>query len=74
MDAQLIGSYCEFYLYCSFIYCKHLIRQLRDVISSLFTDQAVLGYVQLLVKTWWPDGSLLPAAPLRSVDEKRRTK
>jgi sorting nexin-25 len=51
-----------------------LCSQLRDVVSSLFTDQAVLSYVQTLVKTWWPDGSLLPPAPQRSTDEKKRTK
>lgn len=50
------------------------VRQLRDVVSSLFTDQAVLGYVQSLVKTWWPDGTLLPGQAPRTNEEKRRTK
>uniref|UniRef100_A0A0P4YXH5 Sorting nexin-25 n=1 Tax=Daphnia magna TaxID=35525 RepID=A0A0P4YXH5_9CRUS len=55
-------------------YGRTINRQLRDVIASLFTDQAVLGYVQLLVKTWWPDGTLVSPAPPRSTEEKRRTK
>ena len=55
-------------------YSNSINRQLRDVVSSLFTDQAVLSYVQTLVKTWWPHGQLVPPAAERSAQEKRRTK
>jgi len=55
-------------------YGRTLNRQLREVITSLFTDQAVLSYVQSLIQTWWPEGSLLPAAAARKPDEKKTTK
>ena len=49
-------------------------RQLREVITGLFTDQTVLGYVQTLIQTWWPEGTLLAASDARKPDEKKSTR
>ena len=52
----------------------YFFRQLRDVVTNVFTDQAILSYVQTLVKTWWPGGLLLPSAVERSAVEKEHSK
>ena len=49
-------------------------RQLREVISGLFTEQAILSYVQTLIQTWWPEGTLLSPAAARKPDEKKTTR
>ncbi len=56
------------------LFCPIFVRQLRDVVSSLFTEQMVLSFFQTLVNTWWPDGRLIMSSPERSPLEENQTR
>ncbi|XP_018331771.1 sorting nexin-25 isoform X2 [Agrilus planipennis] len=54
-------------------YGRTINRQILDTISWCFSEQMLLYYISLILKSWWPSGTLAPKAPIRSEEEKLAT-
>ncbi|XP_046394040.1 sorting nexin-25 [Ischnura elegans] len=49
-------------------------RQVRETVSWIFSEPMLHYYVQFLIKSWWPNGSLVEPSPQRTEKEKVRTR
>ncbi|XP_044253925.1 sorting nexin-25 isoform X2 [Tribolium madens] len=54
-------------------YGRNINRQIYETISWWFSEQMLHYYVTLILKNFWPGGSLASAGPMRTANEKIRT-
>jgi sorting nexin-25 len=54
-------------------YGRNINRQIHETISWWFSEQMLHYYITLVLKNFWPGGSLASPNPVRTVDEKIRT-
>ncbi|EFA01504.2 Sorting nexin-25-like Protein [Tribolium castaneum] len=54
-------------------YGRNINRQIHETISWWFSEQMLHYYVTLILKNFWPGGTLASPSPLRTADEKIRT-
>lgn len=53
----------------------HLIRrQIRDIVAWVFSEPMLHYYIQLFMKSWWPNGQLVSETILRTDEEKLKTR
>ncbi|XP_058788923.1 sorting nexin-25 [Phymastichus coffea] len=55
-------------------YGRTINRQVRDTVAWMFSEPMLHYYIQLLVKSWWPNGQLATEAPVRTEEDKIRTR
>jgi sorting nexin-25 len=49
-------------------------RQVRDTVAWMFSEPMLHYYIQLLTKSWWPNGKLVTDVPIRMDEEKLKTR
>ncbi|KAJ8676394.1 hypothetical protein QAD02_012181 [Eretmocerus hayati] len=55
-------------------YGRTINRQVRDTVSWIFSEPMLHYYIQLLIKSWWPNGELIADSPIRTDEEKLKTR
>ncbi|KAG8224803.1 hypothetical protein J437_LFUL002248 [Ladona fulva] len=55
-------------------YGRTINRQVRETVSWVFSEPMLHYYVQLLIKSWWPNGNLVEPSPSRTEKEKECTR
>ncbi|XP_031338942.1 sorting nexin-25 isoform X1 [Photinus pyralis] len=55
-------------------YGRTINRQIRDTIAWCFSEQMLHYYITLIIKSWWPSGTLVKPSPERAVQVKMQTK
>lgn len=53
---------------------SHISRRLRDVMKAQLDESHVLQYLTTFKEGIWPNGSLKPASPPRTAEDKIRTR
>ncbi|KAK4887229.1 hypothetical protein RN001_003500 [Aquatica leii] len=54
-------------------YGRTINRQIRDTIAWCFSEQMLHYYITLIIKSWWPSGTLVKSSPDRTVQVKIQT-
>lgn len=54
-------------------YGRTINRQIRETIAWCFSEQMLHYYITLVIKSWWPSGSLVKASSERTIEVKART-
>ncbi|EFN64146.1 Sorting nexin-25 [Camponotus floridanus] len=55
-------------------YGRTINRQIRDIVAWIFSEPMLHYYIQLFVKSWWPNGQLVSETVLRTDEEKLKTR
>ncbi|XP_031783553.1 sorting nexin-25 isoform X2 [Nasonia vitripennis] len=55
-------------------YGRTINRQVRDTVAWMFSEPMLHYYIQLLTKSWWPNGQLVTEVPVRTDEDKLRTR
>ncbi|XP_053998110.1 sorting nexin-25-like isoform X2 [Hylaeus anthracinus] len=55
-------------------YGRTINRQIRDTIAWVFSEPMLHYYIQLFMKSWWPNGHLVSETTFRTDEEKLRTR
>ncbi|XP_023246225.1 sorting nexin-25 [Copidosoma floridanum] len=55
-------------------YGRTINRQVRDTVAWIFSEPMLHYYIQLLTKSWWPNGQLVKETPVRTGDDKLKTR
>lgn len=48
--------------------------QVRDTVAWMFSEPMLHYYIQLLTKSWWPNGELATEVPVRTEEDKFKTR
>ncbi|KAK2114953.1 sorting nexin 25 [Saguinus oedipus] len=51
-----------------------IIRQIRDTVNWIFSEQMLVYYISIFRDAFWPDGKLAPPTTIRSTERSRETK
>nr|CAI5853607.1 unnamed protein product [Callosobruchus analis] len=54
-------------------YGRNINRQIYETISWWFSEEMLHYYISLVLKNFWPGGSLAPAGPIRTKEERLQT-
>lgn len=49
-------------------------KQIRDTVNWIFSEQMLVGYINIFRDTFWPNGKLAPGNPVRSESARCETK
>lgn len=49
-------------------------RQIRDIVAWVFSEPMLHYYIQLFMKSWWPNGQLVSETVFRTDEEKLKTR
>ncbi|KAL6439937.1 hypothetical protein ACFW04_004151 [Cataglyphis niger] len=55
-------------------YGRTINRQIRDIVAWVFSEPMLHYYIQLFIKSWWPNGQLVSETVLRTDEEKLKTR
>ncbi|XP_014224561.1 sorting nexin-25-like isoform X1 [Trichogramma pretiosum] len=55
-------------------YGRTINRQIRDSVTWIFSEPMLYYYIQLLTKSWWPNGELAWEFPERTEADKEKTR
>ncbi|XP_011498521.1 PREDICTED: sorting nexin-25 [Ceratosolen solmsi marchali] len=55
-------------------YGRTINRQVRDTVTWMFSEPMLHYYIQLLIKSWWPNGKLVTDVPIRLNEDKLKTR
>lgn len=55
-------------------YGRTINRQIRDIVAWVFSEPMLHYYIQLFMKSWWPNGQLVSETVLRTDEEKLKTR
>ncbi|KAG7200932.1 hypothetical protein KM043_003293 [Ampulex compressa] len=55
-------------------YGRTINRQIRDTVAWIFSEPMLHYYIQILTKSWWPNGHLVSEISLRTDEEKLKTR